>query len=341
MRKQQITLGIVLITFAFACTSTKESKSVGRIERLDPALENILSTAAEIEVIATGFDWSEGPLWLEDQDKLLFSDVPKNTIYQWTEAKGKSVYLTPSGYTGSVPRGGEPGSNGLLLDDKGFLVLCQHGDRRLARMMAPVDAPQPVFKSIADKFFNKRFNSPNDATFLKGSFYFTDPPYGLEKLLEDPLREIKAQGVYRVAPDGMVTSMVDTLTRPNGIAFSPDGRYLYISNSDPMAAVWYRYGLEVDPMSEEGELMLTDGKVFYDATSLVPEAKGLPDGMKVDSKGNIFATGPGGIFIFNQEGTLLGRIRVDEATSNCALSGDEKTLFVTNDMNVLRIKMRD
>lgn len=341
MNKQPITLAIVLAAFAFSCTSTKESKSIGNIERLDPALDNILTTSAKVEVIATGFEWSEGPVWVEEQNMLLFSDVPKNTVYQWTEEKGTEVYLTPSGYTSVTPRGGEMGSNGLLLDDKGYLVLCQCGDRRLARMMAPIDAPKPVFKTIADKYFNKRFNSPNDAAFLNGDFYFTDPPYGLEKGMDDPLREIATLGVYRVTADGVVTSLVDSLTAPNGIAFSPNGKHLFIANSDPGRARWYRYVLEEDPSSDDGDLILTAGKVFYDATPLASQAKGLPDGMKIDSKGNIFATGPGGVFIFNQEGTLLGKIRVSEATSNCALSGDEKTLYVTNDMNILRIRMRE
>jgi gluconolactonase len=340
MIKQQLTLLVVIFSFA-SCTSTKETKSIGNIERLDPALDNILSTSAKIEVIATGFDWSEGPLWVEEGHMLLFSDVPKNTIYKWTEEKGSEIYLSPSGYTGEIPRGGEMGSNGLLLDSKGRLILCQCGDRRLAVMKAPINAQLPLFETIAEKFFNKRFNSPNDVAELNGEFYFTDPPYGLEKQMDDPNKEIAAQGVYRVSTGGVVTSLVDSLTRPNGIAVSPDGKYLFIANSDPAKARWYRYELQADPASDEGELMLTNGKIFYDATPLVPEAKGLPDGMKIDKHGNILATGPGGVFIFNPEGKVLGRIRVPEATSNCALSGDEKTLYVTNDMNILRIKMRD
>jgi gluconolactonase len=341
MSKQHLTFAIVLATLAFACTSTKESKSIGNIERLDPALDHILSTSAEIEVIATGFDWSEGPVWVEEQGMLLFSDVPRNTVYKWTQEKGVEVYLTPSGYTNATPRGGEMGSNGLLLDDKGYLVLCQHGDRRLARMMAPIDAAKPVFKTIADKYLNNRFNSPNDAAFFNGDFYFTDPPYGLEKQMDDPAKEIPAQGVYRVNADGMVTSLVDSLTRPNGIALSPDGNFLFVANSDPGKARWYRYTLTPDPSSEEGELTLTAGEIFYDASPFTADAKGLPDGMKIDSKGNIFATGPGGIFIFNPAGKAIGRIHLTELASNCALSADEKTLYVTNDMNILRIKMRE
>ena len=325
-----------------ACNPTREIMTTGNIERIDPDLDNILTREAKIEIIAEGYDWSEGPLWVEEQKMLLFSDVPKNTVYKWTEQKGAEVYLTPSGYTGTQPRGGEMGSNGLLLDDKGNLILCQHGDRQLAMMDASLDAPKAAFRTIAGKFFNNRLNSPNDAVLHNNDFYFTDPPYGLEKQMEDPQKEIAFQGVYRVTPSGVVTSLVDSLTRPNGIAFSPDRQYLFVANSDPQKARWYRYTLRTDPTSEEqeGGVALTDGKILFDATSMTATGKGLPDGMKIDSKGTIFATGPGGVYIFNLDGKLLGKINVPEATSNCALSADEKILYVTNDMNILRIKLR-
>ncbi len=334
-------IGIVIIATCLACQTVKEIKTTGSIERLDPALDSILSPDAKIEIIAEGFDWSEGPLWVEGQNMLLFSDVPKNIVYKWTEEKGSLQYLSPSGYTSAPPRGGEMGSNGLLLDDDRNLILCQHGDRRLAMMKAPLDSPKPEFVPIADKYMGKRFNSPNDAVFRNNDFYFTDPPYGLEKRMDDPLKEIPFQGVYRVPADGKISLLIDSLTRPNGIGFSPDGKYLFVANSDPLKAVWYRYEV-VESTSPEGKgnVTLTSGKVIYDATSLVATEKGVPDGMKIDSKGNIFATGPGGVFIFNLEGKLLGKIKLPDASSNTALSGDEKTLFITNDMYVLRIKMR-
>lgn len=316
------------------CTSKpKEVKFSVSVERLDPALDSILSSTVTIETIATGFDWTEGPLWVNNM--LIFSDVPRNTIYKWTPEKGAEVYLTPSGYTGTTPRGGEPGSNGLTIDDEGNLLLCQHGDRRIAMMNAGIEEPLADFTTIADNYQGKKFNSPNDLVYgLNGDILFTDPPYGLEKQQDDPAKEIPFQGVYNLTREGKTILLTDTLTRPNGIAFSPDGKKVYVANSDPNKARWYEYSLN-------DSSQFVSGKIFYDATSETNTGKGLPDGLKVDSKGNIFATGPAGIWIFNSEGKVLGKIKVTEATSNCALTPDEKTLFVTNDMNVLRIKLRD
>ena len=306
------------------------SKETASIERLDQSIDLIISENPEVEIIASGFEWSEGPLWVESKKMLLFSDVPKNTIYKWTEEHGKKLYLTPSGYTGS--KYGE-GSNGLLLDDEENLILCQHGDRRLAKMNASLDSPKPEFITITDQFEGNKFNSPNDAVFYNYSFYFTDPPYGLSKQMEDPAKELPYQGVFRIDSEGNLKLLVDTLTRPNGLAFLPNQKTLIIANSDQNKARWYAYTL-----SEKDSII--SGKIFYDATENTKTEKGLPDGLKIDSNGNIFATGPGGIWIFNATGKLLGKIKINEATSNCALSSDEKTLFVTADMNVLRIKLR-
>jgi len=322
----------VLIFLVSACNSSQKFKNIGSIEKIDPALDQIISADAKLEIIAEGFDWSEGPLWIEDQKKLLFSDVPKNTIYQWTEEIGSSVYLTPSGYTDTLPRTGEPGSNGLLLSNNS-LILCQHGDRRLALMESPINNPKPIFKTLGGTYEGKKFNSPNDAVVdSKGNFYVTDPPYGLVKNMDDPAKETPFQGVYKIAPSGKVSLLLDSITRPNGIALSPDGKSLFVANSDPAKARWYKFELS--------DSAITTGKVFYDVTNLTATEKGLPDGMKIDKQGNIFASGPGGLFIFNLTGKLLGRIKIPEATSNCALSADEKTLFITSDMYVLRLKMR-
>jgi gluconolactonase len=324
---------LTIVVILFNCQS-KKSKSIGSIERLDPSLDEIISKDAKIEVIAEGFEWSEGPLWIEDQKMLLFSDVPTNIIYKWTEEKGTEVYLKPSGYTGTQPRGGEPGSNGLALDAEGHLILCQHGDRRVAMMNAPLTQPKAEFIPIAYEFIGKRFNSPNDVVFNNYDFYFTDPPYGLVKNMEDSSKEIPFQGVYQFTSNRKTLVIVDSLTRPNGIAFSPDNKKLYIANSDPEKAIWYEYELN-------HFMQIVSGKIFYDATINAKTEKGLPDGLKVDKQGNIFATGPGGVWIFNAHGKLLGKIKVAEATSNCALSPDGKVLYVTNDMFVLRVKMRD
>jgi len=325
---------IVFITalIFFGCRNQKKYNTIGSIERIDPSLDKLITADAKLEIIAEGFVWSEGPLWLEAEKKLLFSDVPKNVVYQWTETGDTSVYLTPSGYTGAIPREGEPGSNGLLLFNS-QLVLCQHGDRRLALMEAPLNAPKPEFKTIGGSYDGKKFNSPNDAVIdSKGNFYVTDPPYGLVKNMDDPAKETRFQGVYKIEPSGKVILLIDSLTRPNGIALSPDETSLFVANSDPAKARWYKYELSDSAVSS--------GKIFYDVTKLAATEKGLPDGMKIDKQGNIFASGPGGLFIFNSSGTLIGRLKIPEATSNCALSGDENTLYITSDMYLIRLKMR-
>lgn len=328
---------ILFIALAIACGSKKETQQTSitvSVEKLDPALDAIVGNQLTVSVIASGYEWTEGPLWLEGDKKLLFSDVPTNTIYQWTEEKGASIYLTPSGYTGEAPRGGEPGSNGLTLDVEGNLLLCQHGDRRIAMMNTSLAEPASDFTTISDTYNGKRFNSPNDLVFHNYDIYFTDPAYGLEKQMDDPKKELPFQGVYRIPAEGQVQLMIDSLTRPNGIGFSPDGKKMYVANSDSEKARWYEYSIN-------DSLKITSGKIVWDATEQAKTEKGLPDGLKVDAQGNIFATGPGGIWIFSGDGKLLGKIKLEEATSNCALTADGKTLFVTNDMLVLKIKLRD
>lgn len=318
-------LGAVMLT---ACSGKKEYQNIGSIERIDPALDALIAPGAELEIIAEGFEWSEGPLWVAGQHMLLFSDVPKNTVYKWTEEKGHEIYLNPSGYTGTIPRGGEPGSNGLLLDDEGNLVLCQHGDRRLALMDAPLDLPQANFITLAGNVNNRKFNSPNDAVFKNYKLYFTDPPYGLAN---DTLREIPFNGVYRVDADGQVRLLVDSITRPNGIAFV--GNTLVVANSDPAKAIWYAFELSANDS-------VTRARVFADATEAAKTDQGVPDGLKVDGRGNLFASGPGGLWIMDKTGKVLGKIKIPAATSNCALADDDKTLYITSDMYVLRLKMR-
>jgi len=309
-------------------------KTTGSIEKLDPAMDAIISPDAKAEVIADGFEWSEGPLWVEKDSMLLFSDVPTNTIYKWTAAKGKEIYLKPSGYTDSIPSiCKEPGSNGLVLDSEGNLVLCQHGDRRMARMDAPLNNPAAKFISIADKYNGKRFSSPNDAIYSLDELFFTDPPYGLSTQDDkDPKKEIPFNGVYKLKKNGTVILLTDSITRPNGIAFFPGGKRLLVASSDPDKPNWYSFDVSGDS--------LINGKIFHSAAGHDKTWKGLPDGLKIDKNGNVFATGPGGLYIFNSEGKLLGRLSLDNATSNCALSPDEKTLYITNDMYVLRLKMR-
>ncbi|MFT4841731.1 MAG: gluconolactonase [Planctomycetota bacterium] len=314
-------------------------RHVGHIERLDPALDALVPSNTQLEVIAEGFAWSEGPVWIpEDGGYVLFSDIPPNRTMKWQRGAGVSVYLQQSGYLGPIPRPNhiapdEPGANGLLLDQQGRLVLCQHGERQVGRMNAPLSAPKADYTALAKTFNGKRLNSPNDATFHKnGDLYFTDPPYGLTRKAQDPNKEIDFQGVYRATPDGTVTLLTKEMSRPNGIAFSPDYQTLYVANSDPKRAIWMAF-----PVRPDGDL--GEGRVLFDATSMVGDRKGLPDGLKIDVHGNLFATGPGGVLVLTPAGKHLGTLMTGEATSNCVFGEDGRTLFVTADSLLLRIEL--
>jgi gluconolactonase len=337
MKKHYLLSISILLLFFTACKDVKTEQTVkdslSTIEIIDPEAEQLFSKDSSVQVLASGFEWTEGPLWLKDQQKLIFSDVPTNKIYSWTEKDSLQLYLTPSGYTDTVPHNGEMGSNGLSLSNKGTLVLCQHGDRRIAEMQAPLNAPIAEFKTLAGTYQEKRFNSPNDVfSDTKGNYYFTDPPYGLEKNDQDPKKEIKYQGVYRINSDSVVELLIDTLTRPNGILVSNDGSKLYVANSDPERAIWAVYDLDA-----QGKI--TNGKVLFDATSYAGKEKGLPDGMCMNSKGYIFATGPGGVWVFNPSGKHIATIHIKEATSNVELDDVESYLYITADMYLLRLKL--
>lgn len=306
----------------------------GIIEKISPELDGIIKKNAKIEVIADGFEWVEGPVWVKSKKMLLISDVLKNRIYKWTAQKGKELYLEPSGYTQTKPRGEELGSNGLAINNKGQLILCQHGDRRVAVMNAPLDNPTSDFTTLANKYHGKKFDSPNDlAIKSNGDIYFTDPPYGLEKGISDPAKEAAYQGVYKISSDGSVTLLTDTITRPNGIAFFPGEKSLLIANSDPKKPYWYIYDLD-----QKGGLI--NGRVFHDGTMAYQKENRTPDGIKIDDKGNIFATGPGGVWIYNKKGLVLGRIKVNVITSNCAFANNYKTLFITADNYLLKVDLR-
>lgn len=305
-----------------------------KIEILDPELQNILDPNQKLEILSEGHDWTEGPLWLETENKLIFSDIPRNSIYSWEPKKGVKEYLKPSGYIGEDVELSKQGANGLLLNAKGELILCQHGARQVARMDSPLSDPKPVYLAVADTYSGKRLNSPNDAVYdTQGNLYFTDPPYGLPKGTEDPTKELDFQGVFRVDTQGDVQVISQALSRPNGIAFSPDEKQLYVANSDPEKAIWMVYELDADGKVQSE-------KLFFDATQLVASEKGLPDGLKVNAKGYVFATGPGGVFIFNPSGKHLGTIKTGQATSNCAFNDDETVLFMTADSYVLSASLK-
>jgi gluconolactonase len=314
-----------------AAIHAQSRPTVGRIERLDPALDALIAPDAKIEQLATGFQWSEGPVWRRSGRYLLFSDVPGNTIYKGQDSTGLSVFLRPAGYTGVNPPGRELGTNGLTFDANDSLVMADHGNRQVARL----DEARFTRTTLADRYEGKRLNSPNDLVYRSnGDLYFTDPPYGLKGLNDDPARELRFNGVYRLTRAGQLTLLTSELTFPNGIAFSPDEKTLYVANSDPQRAIWMAYDVRPDGT-------IGSGRVFFDATAAARAGKpGLPDGMKVDGAGNLFASGPGGIFIFSPAGKHLGTIVTGQPTANCAFGDDGSTLYMTANDRLLRVRLR-
>ena len=305
------------------------------IEILDEEALQIISPTTEIKIISSGHAWTEGPLWIEDGSYLLFSDIPNNTVYKIDSVGKTTVFLDPSGYTGEIPRDGEMGANGLLLNQDGDLVLLQHGDRRIAKMNATLDSPYPNYITLVDSYDGKKLNSPNDGVLDRdGNLYFTDPPYGLQDGVNDLAKELDFQGVFCLKTSGELV-LIDKLTRPNGITFSPDGSQMYVAVSDPEHAVWYRYDVV-------GSGKLSNRVLFFDVTDLVGKKgqQGLPDGMKMHSQGYLFATGPGGVWVINENAIPIARIFTGEATSNCAFSKNEKTLFMTADDFVLKMELK-
>ena len=267
---------------------------MGEVVKLDPAMDEIAPASAKIEKLGGGFQFTEGPIWIKE-GYLLFSDIPANVIRKWTLDGQVTVFREKVGYEGTdAPQGAFIGSNGLTLDSQGRLIICEHGRGRVTRL-----DKDDKLTVLADKYQGKRLNSPNDAVYKSdGTLYFTDPPYGFPKEDQDPKKELKFNGVYRLK-DNKLEVLVKDLTRPNGIAFSPDEKILYVANSDPAKKIWMRYDVAADGRP-------TNGKVFFDVTA--EKADGLPDGMKIDKKGNLYCTGPGGVWVLSPEGKHLGTI---------------------------------
>jgi gluconolactonase len=309
-------------------TAIAAETAYATLESLDRRFDALIAPDTKIDKIADDLLWSEGPLWDARTKTLLFSDIPRNRVMQWHAEKGVSVFLERSGYTGAAPfTGKEPGSNGLTFDPQGRLTLCQHGDRRVSRREA-----DGTIKPLAVSYDGKKLNSPNDLVYDdKGNLWFTDPPYGLPGTFKDPTKELAFQGVYRVATDGRVTLATRELEAPNGLAFSPDFKTLYVANSQAHAPIWKAYAVKADGT-------LGQGRVFADASKLYKQGDGVPDGLKVDVQGNVFATGPGGVLVYSPDGTLLGRILTGVPTANVAFGEDGATLFITANHRVLRLR---
>ncbi len=305
-----------------------ERPTVGSILSHDPAFDALIAPGTPIEVITSGFTWAEGPVWDREHDRLLWSDVPTNTIYQWKKGgEGHTVFMKPSGFTGILDGNYEQGSNGLTFNHDGHLLLCEHGDRRVA-----VLTPDGGKMTLADHYDGMRFNSPNDLHVASdGSIYFTDPPYGLRKGANDPLRETPWFGVYRLSPDGTVTLLSKECERPNGVALSPDEKTLYVAQShrpEPHIFAW-----DIKPDGSLGPR-----RTLYDASKEAEQYRGMPDGLKTDKDGNIWTTGPGGVLVISPEGKLLGHILTGHATANCNWGEDGSVLYMTADHYVLRIQ---
>ena len=331
MFKTRIVSAVALL--AVACStapppapSPQKPAALGSIERLDPAFDELVPKDAQLEKVAGGFTFTEGPLW-RPSGALWFSDVAGNVVRQWSPDGTVTEILNPGGYDGkgNLPAGGYNGPNGMTADKDGAVLLCQHGYRRIVRISKDMK-----ITTVADKYQGKRLNSPNDVVFrADGSFYFTDPPYGLPKGDDDPAKELKFNAVFRMAK-GKLQPVIKDLSRPNGIAISPDQKTLYVANSEEKNRIWMAYDI-----ADDGTV--SNARLFANVTS--EKDAGVPDGMKVDSKGNIWASGPAGIWVFSPEGRHLGTIKMLEVPANCNWGDDWKSLYITAQTSLYRIKL--
>ncbi len=320
--------GTAIIPRLFALHKSVPGNSV-RIVRLGPRIDRLIPRDAQVKQIADGFAWVEGPVWHSKGNDLLFSDIPNNSIFKWTPCAGAELFLKPSGYRGSASfQGREPKSNGLAFDKEGRLVMCEHGDRRIARLEADKGKT-----TLADRFEGKRLNSPNDLAFKSnGDLYFTDPPFGLPRAFDDPGKELPFCGVYRLSPNGRLTLLTKDIKAPNGIAFSPDEKILYVTEADLGRPGWMAYDLR-----EDGTV--ANGRVLLSATPFAKTRKGTADGMKVDQQGNILGAGPGGIYVIAPDGKLLGTFETGVPTANCAWAEDGSTLYIAASTAIYRVRL--
>lgn len=336
-----LTCGVVFVGYPLFCLPRAEN--AGSIERISPALDAVVPQGAALEKVASGFTWTEGPVWIH-AGYLLFAEIPSNRILKWMPDGQVTTFLYPSGYQGSAPYGGpEPGTNGMTLDRRGRLTVAGHARRNVFRLESLAKGGKMTV--LAERFQGKRLNSPNDVVYAAdGALYFTDPPYGLPTQSDkDSWKELSLNGVYRIPAaaahaagvppdDAKLQLVIKDLTRPNGLALSPDGKTLYVAVSDPNRKVWMRYDVKSDGS-------VAGGRVFFDVTS--NQGPGLPDGMKVDQAGNLYGTGPGGVWIFSPGGKHLGTIRLPKATANCHWGdADGKTLYLTSSSDLYRIRLK-
>lgn len=315
--------------FLTACSNPSADREISDSEVydvFDSKFNELIDTRQTLKTIGQGYKWAEGPTWDRKKSKLYFTDVPANIAYEWQDGIGVKEFLNPSG-TADHSGFREAGANGLLYSRSGKLLVCNHGERAVQE----IDLDTKKRKTLASEYKGKSFNSPNDLVkSLSGDIYFTDPPYGLEGLNASPLKELEHNGVYKLSSDGEVILLAESLTFPNGIALSPDEKCLYVSQSDPEAMHIYKLDLR-DPNPKP--------KLWIDLSSYANDASpGLPDGMAMDINGNVFATGPGGIFTITPAGKVLGRIKTGKGSANCAFGEDGRTLFITNHDRVVKLR---
>lgn len=322
---------LLLSILIISCNAISKDNlsSMGKIEVLDPSFKKIIDPSAKIEKLAEGLTWAEGPVWINDGHYLLFSDPTKNTIFQWSEKNGLQEFLNPSGYEGNDRYSDEPGTNGLIVNNEGFLIACDHGNRRIAK----ISMKTKMKESFVDHWGGKRFNSPNDiCQHSNGDYYFTDPPYGLPGREKDTInREIKANGVYRINSEGEVFQIISNLDRPNGIAISEDGMKLYVALSSGENPYIMSYNIQKDGAVGEGE-------IFFNFRQQFPDEPMAADGIKVDKNGNVYAAAGDGVIVINNQGKSIGRIRPGVHTANCNFG--DGFLYMTSKDQLFRVKLK-
>ena len=320
---------INLIILFLSFFQINQEKHLGSIERISSDINKLIDLDSKIEILAEGFDWSEGPVWSKKLNSILFSDVPNNVIYKWNEKEGLSVFSKSIGYSGKVPNLKKAGTNGLTIDSEGNLIICMHGDRMIAKME---NLNTEKLSSIIRSYNNNILNSPNDLVYDSyGNLFFTDPPYGLLEGDNDKLKEIPFNGVYKLSPNGDIELLIKNLTRPNGISISNDEKILYVANSDNNNPIIMKYELSINGIKNP--------EVFFDGKELAKNDIGLFDGLKVHPTGIVFATGPGGVLVIKENGDHIGTIRTEVKTANCAFDENFQYLYMTSDMYLTRIKL--
>tara|TARA_B110000444_G_scaffold261334_1_gene312703 strand:+ start:1324 stop:2301 length:978 start_codon:yes stop_codon:yes gene_type:complete len=308
-----------------------QNEFIGSVERLSDEMDKFISIDSKIEIIAKGFSWSEGPVWSKKLNAVLFSDVPKNIIYKWDQKNGLDVFLDQIGYSGIVPNSKKSGTNGLIIDHNGNLIICMHGDRRIVKL---TDWKSNKVFPIITSFNNKLFNSPNDLVYdSKKNLFFTDPPYGLQGGDNDKLKELEFNGVFRLSNNGQLKVLIKNLSRPNGIAISVDEKTLYVANSDSKNPVIMKYKI-----TNEG---VENPEVFFNGTELSKKEIGLFDGLKIHPTGTVFATGPGGVLLINPDGNHIGTIKTEVRSANCAFDDKFEYLYMTSHQYLTRIRIID